>query len=295
MLRSGLIRRDERQVDVGFHRRRELDLGLLRAFLQALERHAVLREIDAVALLELADQPLDDAIVEIVAAEVRVAVGGLHFDDAFAHFEHGDVEGAAAEVVHDDGFVLLLVEAVGERRGGRLVDDAQHVQAGDLAGVLGGLPLRVVEVRGHRDHGVGDLLAEMILGRLLQLLQHHRRDFRRRILLAARFDPRVAVVGAHDFVGHARGFGLAGTTRRHLVELAAHEALDRENRVLRIRDRLTLGHLADEALAVLGDGDNRRRGARAFLIHDDGRLAAFHNGDHRVGRAQIDSNHFSSH
>ena len=163
-------------------------------------------EVDAFALLELGRQPLDDAVVEIVAAEVRVAVGRLHFDDALAHFEHRDVEGAAAEVVDGDRFVLLLVEAVGQRRRGRLVDDAQDVEAGDLAGVLRRLPLRVVEVRRHGDDRVGDLLAEVVLGGLLQLLQDHRRDFRRRVLLAARLDPGVAVLRAHDLVGHARRF-----------------------------------------------------------------------------------------
>jgi len=35
--------------------------------------------------------------------QVRVAVGRLHFDDTFAHFENGDIECAAAEVVHGDG------------------------------------------------------------------------------------------------------------------------------------------------------------------------------------------------
>jgi hypothetical protein len=55
----------------------------------------------------------------------------FHLEDAVADLEDRDVEGAAAEVVHGDGLVLLLVEAVGQRRGGGLVDDAQHVEAGD--------------------------------------------------------------------------------------------------------------------------------------------------------------------
>ena len=77
-----------------------------------------------------------------------VAVGGLHLDDALADFEDRDIEGAAAEVVDGDVLVLLLVEAVGERCRRRLVDDALDVQTGDAAGVLGGLALRVIEVRG---------------------------------------------------------------------------------------------------------------------------------------------------
>ena len=215
-----LVGRDERQIDLGFERRRELDLRLLRRFLQTLHGHAILGEIDAVGLLELGRNPVDDALVEIVAAEMRVAVGRLHFDHAFAHFEDGDVERAAAEVVHGDGLVLLLVETVGKRGRGRLVDDAEHVEARNLAGVLGRLPLRVVEVRGHGDDRVGDRLAEVVLGGLLQLLQHHRGDFRRRIFLAAGLDPRVAVRRRHDAIGHA--LLLAGD----FGELPPHEALD---------------------------------------------------------------------
>ena len=180
MLGPGLIGGDERQVDVGLHHRGELHLRLLRRFLQALQRHPILAEIDAVALLELGDDPVDDPLIEVVAAEVRVAVGRLHLDDPFADFEDRDVEGAAAEVVHRDRLVLLLVEPVRERRRGRLVDDAHDLEAGDLPGVLGGLALRVVEVRGHVMTALRDRLPEVLLGRLLQLLQDHRGDFRRR-------------------------------------------------------------------------------------------------------------------
>ena len=108
--------------------------------------------------LELADDPVDDALVEVVAAEVRVAVRRLHLELARAfdvvQLEDGDVVRAAAEIEHGDLLVLLLVETVRERRGRRLVDDAEHVEAGDLAGVLRRLTLRVVEVGGHRDDGL---------------------------------------------------------------------------------------------------------------------------------------------
>ena len=108
VLRPVLIGGHERQVDVRFHRRGQLDLGLLRRFLQPLERHAVLAEVDSFGALELRHQPLDDAVVDVVAAEVGVAVGGLHFDNAVADLEHRDVKRAAAEVVDGNRFVLFL-------------------------------------------------------------------------------------------------------------------------------------------------------------------------------------------
>jgi hypothetical protein len=79
-------------------------------------------QVDALVLLELLEQPVDDPLVDVVAAEVGVAVGRLDLDDALADLEDRDVEGAAAEVVDRDRLVLLLVQAVGQRRGGRLVD-----------------------------------------------------------------------------------------------------------------------------------------------------------------------------
>jgi hypothetical protein len=81
-------------------------------------------------------------VVDVVAAEVRVAVGRDDLHDVVADLEDRDVEGAAAEVVDRDDLVLLLVEAVRERRRRGLVDDALDLEARDLARVLGGLALR---------------------------------------------------------------------------------------------------------------------------------------------------------
>jgi hypothetical protein len=85
---------------------------------------------------------------------VRIAVGRDDLDDVVADLEDRDVERAAAEVVDGDDLVLLLVEAVRERCGRRLVDDALDVEAGDLSCILGRLALRVVEVRGDGDDGL---------------------------------------------------------------------------------------------------------------------------------------------
>src|ERR687891_199535 len=93
-------------------------------------------------------------------------------------------------VDYEDRLVGLLVEPVGQRGRGRLVDDALDLEAGDAAGVLGGLALVVVEVRGNGDHRGVDGLAEIGLGVRLELLQDHRRDLRRRVLLPAALHAR---------------------------------------------------------------------------------------------------------
>ena len=169
MLRPVLVGGDEGQIDLGLGGAGQLDLRLLGRVLQALQRQPVLAQVDALLLAELVGQIVHDALVEVLAAEEGVAVGRLDLEHAVADLEDGDVEGAAAEIVDGDLAGALLLQAVGERGRGRLVDDAQHVEAGDLAGVLGGLALGVVEVGGHRDDGLGHLAAEIGLGRLLHL------------------------------------------------------------------------------------------------------------------------------
>ena len=236
-----------------------------------------------VSLLELGDEPVDDPLVDVVAAEVGVAVRGEHLDDVLPHLEDRDVEGAAAEVVDRDLLVLLLVEAVGEGRRRRLVHDAPDVQARDLAGVLRRLPLGVVEVRGHGDDRVRHLLAEVVLGGPLQLEQHLRADLRGRVLLPVDLEAGVAVRPLHDVVRDALHLVL------HLAEAAPHEPLDGVDGLLGVRDRLALRHLADEPLPLLRIGDDARGEPRALLVGDDDGVLAFHHRHHGVRGAEVDA------
>ncbi len=253
-------RGDVGQVDRGLRGGGQLDLGLLGGLAEALEGHLVLGEVHAVTGLELLHQVVDDALVPVVATEVVVTVGGLHLDDAVADLQQGHVEGAATEVEDEDRLVVL-VEAVGQRGGGRLVDDAQDVQARDLAGLLGRLALGVVEVGRDGDDRVGHLLAQVGLGVPLQLLQDEGAHLLRVELLAVELD----------------------------LPVRAHVALHGADGPVHVRDRLALGDLADEHLAVLGEGDDGRRGPGALGVGDDGGLAALQNADDGVSRAQVDA------
>ena len=83
-------------------------------------------------------------------------------------------------------------------------------------------------------------------------------------------------------------YGTIFISSRHFVEAPAHEALDGKHGVLRIGDGLPLGDLPDQPLAGLGKADNGRRQTPALGIGDDDRLPALHDGDDRVGGAQVD-------
>jgi len=181
-----LVDRQVRQVDLTLHSRRQLALGLFGRLSEPLHGLRVLADVRARLLLELLEQVLQDVVVEVLAAQKGVAVRRPHLEHAALDLQDRDVEGAAAQVVHGDHDVLLVVEAVGESGGRRLVDDAQDIEARDLAGVLGRLALRVVEVGWHCDDGVFDRGAQIGLGCLLHLGYSFQRNGLRTGLLITR-------------------------------------------------------------------------------------------------------------
>jgi hypothetical protein len=226
-------------------------------------------------------------LVDVVAAEVRVTVGAHDVDDLVAHLEDRDVERTATEVVDRDEVVLGLVEAIRQRRCRRLVHDSLHVESGDLAGILGSLTLRVIEVRGHGDDRFRDGLTEVVLRGLLQLAEHLRGNLGWRELLASNLETCVAIFALDDVIGH---------TRRVVAELVvtvAHETLGRINGAFGVGDGLSLGDLTDEDLALVVPCHYRRCNPVTLLIDDDLRVFALHHRDDRVGRPEVDADNLS--
>jgi hypothetical protein len=66
---------------------------------------------------------------------------GFDLEDALLNGQNRNVKRSAAQVENENvalaGGALLLVQAVGDGGGGGLVDNAEHVEAGDNAGILG--------------------------------------------------------------------------------------------------------------------------------------------------------------
>ena len=287
VLRAAGIGRDERQVDVIDLRAGEGDLRLFRLFFNTLEGVGLLAQVNAAVGLEFVEDPVHEGVVPIIATQVGVAVGGFHFEHAVADFEHGNIERTAAEIVHGDLLVFLLVETVGEGRRGGFIDDAQDFETGDAAGILGGLALGIVEIRGHGDDGLRDGFAQARFGIGLELGENHRGNFGGRELLGlafnVHFDGGVAIRRAHDLVGDALDLFA------DFIELAAHEPFDGVNGVARVGHGLALRGVADDAFARLGEGHHGRRGTFALGIFQNERFAAFHDRHTGIRGAQINA------
>mmetsp|Transcript_95335 Transcript_95335/g.221265 ORF Transcript_95335/g.221265 Transcript_95335/m.221265 type:complete len:212 (+) Transcript_95335:1208-1843(+) len=175
--------------------RRKLSLGAFALCPEPPDCSLVPRGVTLELPAELGDAVAQQPVVEVFASEMRIPRCGLHLKDCVCDAEDRDVEGTAAHVENQNVCLLLFalvrlvlflvllllfvlpVKAVGNGGCCGLVDNAQHVEASNLACILRGLPLRVVEVGGHGDHGLSHSRAQVGLGRLLHLCQHHGGDF----------------------------------------------------------------------------------------------------------------------
>ena len=287
MLGTSGVGGDEGKVDLCLQGRGEFHFRLLRGLFETLKGHLVFAQIDAVLLLELIDDPLDDLLVDVIPAEVSIPVGGFHLHDVVTNFEDGDIEGSSAEVKDGDHLVLLLVQTVGQSGGGRFVDDPSNVQPGDRSGILRRLPLGVVEIGGYGDHRVGHLLAEVGLGGVLELAKNLGGNLRGRVALSYKLDPSVVMGALDNLIRNQPGL------LPYLVVTTSHETLYGENSVFRVCNGLSLGDLPDKNLSILSIGHNRRGEPRPLLVDDNRGISTFHDGNDGVRRSQIDADDLS--
>jgi hypothetical protein len=82
---------------------------------------------------------------------------GFDLEDALLNRQNRYVERSTAQVENENvalaGDALLLVQAVGDGGGGRLVDNAEDVEAGDDAGILK-RTRRVIRLNAGDDAGI---------------------------------------------------------------------------------------------------------------------------------------------
>ena len=235
-------------------------LGPFQRDLEPAQHCAVAREIHAVALFEFAQSVFDEQLIEVVAAQMRVAVAGLDFHYPLLDDDHRHVESAAAEVIDKHGFVGGAARAVRERGGGWLVDDAHHFQSGQLAGDLRGLALALVEEGGNGDDRLADGLAELLFPLDLQFAQDEGGDFFGRKLFVAQRD----------------------------ACFLAHFSFDGEDGGVGSGDELIPGRLADNQSAGRVEADARGQGGLSVDV-DDFDLAVEVDSEDGVGGAEVNA------
>src|SRR5699024_513213 len=229
---------------------------------QTLQSHLVLGEVDAVGSLELLYQPVNDALIPVVAAQ-RVITSSCHnFNNTVADFQKGNVEGTAAKVEDQDGlFLVALFQAISKCSRGWLVNNTQDVQACNLASFLRCLTLRVLEVCRNGNNCVSNILTEVSFRVALELHQGTCGNLLRSVLL---------IINIHAPVG-------------------ADVALNGADGAINVCNSLVLCRLANKNFTILGKSYNRWRGACALRVSNNGSLATFQHRYNRVGSTKVNT------
>mmetsp|Transcript_48717 Transcript_48717/g.91272 ORF Transcript_48717/g.91272 Transcript_48717/m.91272 type:complete len:527 (-) Transcript_48717:171-1751(-) len=242
-------------------------LGLLDLAAQLLNGTLVLGHVLAMLLLEDLHEVLHHTLVKILSSQVGVTVGGHHLKDTVINGEEGNIEGSAAKVINQNVLLSLLVQTVGNGSRSGFVDDSQHIHAGNGSGILCGLTLRIVEVRRNGDHRMLHLLAQVVLGCLLHLGQHHGRNLLRShdLLFALHLDGnhRLAAL-VHNLVWQELNVLL----HCGILEASADQALHVKKSLRWVDSRLVLSGLTDQTL-IIREGYVRGRDSIALIIGDN--------------------------
>lgn len=226
------------------------------------------------ALPEL-DEVVNDTVVEILSSKVSVTSGRKDLKDTIVDGQKGHIEGSSSEIVDNDvALASGLVKTVSDGSGGGLVDDTEDVETGDRSCIFRGLTLSVIEAAGGKesqrsvqrscfaikgqsdllggngDNGMGDLLSEVRLGRLLHLAEDHGR-----YLLCGESTLRIANLDLNDGLSHLAGFDGEGvvlhvTLNVLVIELATNQTLGVKDSVGWVGRGLILGGVSDEALSA---------------------------------------------
>ena len=232
----------------------------------------------------LGQDPVHQRAVVVVTAQGGIPASGHDFKHALAQAQDGNVKGAAAQVVNGKYALAGIVQAVGNGRGRGFVDEAEHVEAGQLRGVFGGLALGIVEVGGHGDDGTVDLVVKSVFSPKTQRGQDFSADFNRAFFTGngLQRDHAGLVI---ELVRHV----VAVTDVDDVVKAAPHQPLDRGNGVARVVDLGGQGFKADLAALRVEVTHHAGQNHAAFAVGQAFSHAAAHAGNQRVGGSQVNA------
>merc|ERR1712232_631977 len=128
-------------------------------------------------LLKLIEEMPRDPPIEIYTTKMRIASCGNNLKDTVIESQNGNVQGAAAQIIYDDILLRFLVESICDRCGSRVIDNPQHGQTSDGAGIFCRLPLRIAEMRGHSQNSLAYLPPQVVFSCILQASDDHCQHF----------------------------------------------------------------------------------------------------------------------
>ena len=184
-----------------------------------------------------------------------------NLDNVIADLDDGNIECAATQVIYHNLLGRAVIQTICQRSACGLIDNTQHIQAGNTTCIFGCLALRIVEISRYRDNGIGNIPTQILLGISAHFTQDHGRDF----------------LGSERLPVHA-GF-----------PLTAHMTLNRRNCSIGIYHRLPLSDAAHQAFAFFRKGHHAGCGSLPFRIGDNGYAAALHSCHAAIGGTKIDS------
>ncbi len=115
-------------------------------------------------------------MVVVVTTQGGISASGHDLEHALREAQDRDVKSAAAQIVDGVDAFAGVVQPVGDCRGCRFVDQAQHIDAGQLGRILGGLALGIVKVGRHGNDGAIQVIVESVFGAIAQCGQYFGAD-----------------------------------------------------------------------------------------------------------------------
>ncbi|MNE06232.1 NAD-specific glutamate dehydrogenase [compost metagenome] len=248
-----------------------------------LQQAALGARIQVGGQARLLDDPGGDRVVEVVTTQGTVATGSHDLEDTAGQAQNGNIESTATQVVDRHHAFGVLIQAVGHGCRGRLVEQAQYVEAGQFGRILGRLALGVVEIGRHGDYRPHQFTAQGLFSSLTQGLENIGRDFHRAFRALDRVDKRHVRLAADKTVGQllAQLFDVRQAT--------PHQAFDRQHGVERIARGSRLGRLAHiDTIGVVA----HRRWQDDLPLRVGKRLGktTAQRSDQRIGSAKVDAN-----
>ena len=110
-----------------------------------------LPDINAMLLLKLLRQQFGEKVVEVVSAEPVVTVTRQNLGDVAFYRHHGNIEGAATQVVDQRRVTRTVGESIREACGGRFIQNSHDFKPGQRACFASGATLCVGEIGRYRD------------------------------------------------------------------------------------------------------------------------------------------------